>query len=179
MKYDPSDSVNFLSWVKVHDRVQAGEMPPKEKKRPDAGDIASFVKTLSSSLISAEGDMIAREGRTTRRRLNRTEYENAVRDLLQAPWLEIKEQLPEDGEAYKFNKVSYALDVSYVHMSRYMEAADSAMRQVMAVNFVQPESAVRRFYYRDDNALSRRRSTCGPGPRSGMFRRLKAKVMCR
>src|SRR5438477_6723983 len=34
LKYAPEDSTNFLTWVKIHDRVQAGEMPPKEKKRP-------------------------------------------------------------------------------------------------------------------------------------------------
>ena len=61
-----------------------------------------------------------------RRRLNRSEYENALRDMLHAPWLLISDQLPEDGEAFRFNKVSTALDVSYVHLTRYMAAAESA-----------------------------------------------------
>src|SRR4051794_23087220 len=30
LKYAPGDSANFLTWVKVHDRVQSGEMPPKQ-----------------------------------------------------------------------------------------------------------------------------------------------------
>src|SRR5262245_66303136 len=34
-KFAPTDPANFLTWVKVHDRLQAGEMPPKQKKRPD------------------------------------------------------------------------------------------------------------------------------------------------
>src|SRR3954468_6993547 len=38
-KFAPADPANFAQWVKVHDRVQAGEMPPKEKKRPDRGDL--------------------------------------------------------------------------------------------------------------------------------------------
>jgi hypothetical protein len=153
LKYSPADPANFQTWVKMHDRVQAGEMPPKEKKRPTAADTAGFIKALASGLTSSEIEASQREGRTTRRRLNRTEYENAVRDLLQAPWLLVKEQLPEDGEAFKFNKVSYALDVSYVHMQRYMMAAEAAMQQVMAVKISQPEPKVSRFYFRDDPAV--------------------------
>src|SRR5262245_38012722 len=44
LKFAPNDSTNFLAWVKVHDRVQSGEMPPKEKKRPTTGDLNSFLK---------------------------------------------------------------------------------------------------------------------------------------
>jgi hypothetical protein len=153
LKYAPNDPANFLTWVKVHDRVQAGEMPPKEKKRPSAGDTTTFIRTLASGLTASELQASAQEGRTARRRLNRSEYENAVRDLLQAPWLLVKEQLPEDGESHKFNKVSYALDVSYVHMQRYMMAAEEAMRQVIAVKMVQPETKLTRYYFRDDPGL--------------------------
>ena len=99
LKFTPGDPANFLTWVKMHDRVQAGEMPPKEKKRPDAGEMAVFVKQVASSLVASEQEMVAREGRAMRRRLNSYEYENALRDLLRAPWLQVKDQLPEDGEA--------------------------------------------------------------------------------
>ena len=98
LKYNPADPENFQTWVKVHDRVQAGEMPPKEKKRPDAAELTVFVKNMSSSLVAVEQETFATIGRATRRRLNRTEYENALRDLLHAPLLLIKNQLPEDGE---------------------------------------------------------------------------------
>jgi hypothetical protein len=89
-----------------------------------------------------------------RRRLNRSEYESAVRDLLQAPWLQVQTHLPEDGEAFRYNKVSTALDVSYVHMLRYISAADSAMRQVMAVKLVQPTTTTRRYYARDERNMT-------------------------
>jgi Protein of unknown function (DUF1592)/Protein of unknown function (DUF1588)/Protein of unknown function (DUF1585)/Protein of unknown function (DUF1587)/Protein of unknown function (DUF1595)/Planctomycete cytochrome C len=154
LKYNPAESDNFLTWVKVHDRVRAGEMPPKEKKRPEGAELSAFVKGVSTSLIAAEEETTRRLGRATRRRLNRTEYENSLRDLLQAPWLLIRDQLPEDGESAHFNKVSRALDVSYVHMSRYMGAADYAMRQVLSVKFTQPPTTVRRFWARDNFAFT-------------------------
>ena len=44
--------------------------------------------------------------------MNRYEYENTLRDLLGAPWLQVKEMLPEDGLAHRLNKSGEALDVS-------------------------------------------------------------------
>ncbi len=154
LKLSLSDPANFQTWVKVYDRVQAGEMPPKEKKRPEAADLATFTKTLSSTLIADEQQQLAQTGRATRRRLNRSEYENALRDLLHAPWLLVKDQLPEDGEAFRFNKVGEALDISYVHMTRYMNAADYALRQALSVKFVQPPSTIKRYYARDERSLT-------------------------
>jgi hypothetical protein len=82
MAYSPTDPANFLTWVKVHDRVSSGEMPPKEKKRPDRNELTNFVGGLSASLTKAETETLARDGRAMRRRLNRSEYEFALRDLL-------------------------------------------------------------------------------------------------
>jgi hypothetical protein len=97
---------------------------------------------------------MAKEGRATQRRLNRYEYENALRDLLYAPWLQIKDSLPEDGEAYRFNKIGDALDVSHVQMARYLSVADYALRQAMATHATQPETKVTRYYARDQRSYT-------------------------
>ena len=149
----PSDPKNFALWVKVHDRVSAGEMPPKKKARPPAGEVEKFVGTLSATLLAAERETFGREGRATRRRLNRYEYENALRDLLHAPWLQVKESLPEDGEAFRFNKVGEALDVSHVQMARYLNAAEYALRQVAATQVERPPTAVTRYYAREQRSF--------------------------
>jgi hypothetical protein len=149
LQYTPSNPDNFAVWVKLHDRVQTGEMPPKEKKRPDAGEMAAFIRHVSSTLIASEEALVAQSGRATRRRLNRSEYENALRDLLSAPWLQLQRNLPEDGEASHFNKMSQALEVSHVHMQRYVDAARSAMRQIMANQLLRPPTTTRRIYARD------------------------------
>ena len=62
-----------------------------------------------------------------------------MRDLLQAPWLQVKNDLPEDGEAELFNKIGDALDVSHVQMTRFMQAANVAMRHVMGVELLRHE----------------------------------------
>jgi hypothetical protein len=158
LKYDPGDIGNFLTWVKVHDRVHSGEMPPKDIERPNPTESAAFVKALAASLTAAERAVTAREGRASQRRLNRYEFENAVRDLLHAPWLSVKNDLPEDGEAELFNKIGDSLDVSHVQMTRFMRAANVAMRQVMGVELLRqelPPAKAVRYWAREESTLTR------------------------
>jgi hypothetical protein len=153
--FDPDNPANFSEWVKVHDRLRAGEMPPKAiRKRPDAAEQAAFIEDLSARLIAAEKKITAKFGRVTERRLNAYEYENALRDLLHAPWLQIKGQFPEDGEAYRFNKISSALNVSHVHVARYMSAADYAIHEAISTEKTHPATAVHRYYAREQNTLT-------------------------
>ena len=150
----PGDVANFAAWVKVHDRVQNGEMPPKEKKRPEARDTTAFLRQLSAGLVAQERKAEGQFGRVQRRRLNRTEYENTLRDLFGLPALRVMGQLPEDGEAANFNKVSKALDVSHVHVARYMSAAQTAIREALSVEILKEPTTVRRLYARDAIAYS-------------------------
>src|SRR3989475_5876939 len=154
LKFEPANSTNFSTWVLVHDRVSNGEMPPKKKARPDSAEAEAFIKSLASSLTEAEQARAAKEGRATQRRLNRYEYENALRDLLHAPWLQVRNSLPEDGEANRFNKSGDALDVSHVQMARYLGAADYALRQAMATQAEPPQPKVRRYYARDQRSYT-------------------------
>jgi hypothetical protein len=158
LAFAANDPANFQRWVLVHDRLQAGEMPPKEKKRPDAKDLGRFLDQLSGSLVAHEKKTTAQEGRTTQRRLNRYEFENALRDLLGAPWLNVKNDLPEDGEAELFNKIGDVLDVSHVQMTRFMKAANQALRHTMGVELMRqelPPAAVKRYYAREHSNLTR------------------------
>src|SRR6267142_1933766 len=154
LKFDLASSTNFFKWVLVHDRVSKGEMPPKKKASPEATDLETFTKSLSSELASVERARRVKEGRATRRRLNRYEYENALRDLLHAPWLQVRDSLSEDGEADRFNKIGDALDVSHVQMARYLGAADYALRQAMATQADRPQPKVQRYYARDQRSFT-------------------------
>ena len=164
LKFDPINSSNFARWVLVYDRVDKGEMPPKKKARlpaigsaqagPDVVELRSFMDTLASSLTAAEQARMAAEGRATQRRLNRYEYENVLRDLLHAPWLQVRDSLPEDGESHRFNKIGEALDISHVQMARYLGAADYALRQAMATHAERPATSVTRYYARDQRSFT-------------------------
>jgi hypothetical protein len=60
------------------------------------------------------------------RRLNRVEYENTVRDLFGVN-VSVKEILPEDASSHGFDNVGAALNISPVHVERYLEAADAVL----------------------------------------------------
>jgi hypothetical protein len=154
LKFDLRNSTNFSKWVTVHDRVANGEMPPKKKARPEPAELEKFTASLSSALTAWNVSASLATGRATQRRLNRYEYENALRDLLHAPWLQVRDTLPEDGEAHRFNKVGDALDVSHVQMARYLSAADYALRQAMATHATRPETRTVRYYARDQRSYT-------------------------
>lgn len=124
------------------------KMPSLTKPVRDA-----FLASLSTPLIAADKARYATQGRSTWRRMNRYEYENTLRDLLDAPWLQVREMLPEDGEAFRFNKVGDALDVSHVQMSQYLAASDYALREVLPKSMQRPASTTRRFYTRQQSSF--------------------------
>ncbi len=153
LEYHPEDAANLGLWVKIHDRVLADEMPPKKKTPPEPVKKQAFVTGLDALLQASESALLAGEGRSMQRRLNRYEYENALREVLHLPWLEVKDRLPQDGEAYRFNKSGEGLDVSHVQMARYLTVADDALRQAMSEAFERPAGRTTRYYARDEFGL--------------------------
>jgi hypothetical protein len=156
LEFDPAVPATFARWVAVHDRVRSGEMPPRKENspRPEPAELQEFTRSLATALQAFEQARFAREGRATQRRLNRYEYENALRDLVSAPWLQVKDALPEDGEAYRFNKIGDALDVSHVQMARYLGVADYALRQVIATQAARPPLRTTRYYARQQRSFT-------------------------
>ena len=152
LSFEPKNATNFSRWVTVYDQVQQGRMPPAKKPRPETRDQAQFLMGLNAGLDSADRERINQEGRATQRRLNRYEYENTLRQLFQIPWLQVRDALPEDGEAFRFNKVGSVLDMSHVQLARYLGAAETALRQAMAPQAQRPPVTTRRFYTRDQRS---------------------------
>src|ERR1700722_4379581 len=142
--FDAGNSANFAIWSKIHDRVRDGEMPPVKIATLTPASRDAFLGSLASRLVAADRARYSAQGRSTWRRMNRYEYENTLRDLLGAPWLQVKELLPEDGEAYHFNKSGEALDVSHVHMNQYLAVAEYAIRQVLPKSAARPETQTKR-----------------------------------
>jgi len=151
--FRPLEAANYAFWVKVHDRVSKGEMPPKAMPQPSPASRATFLAALSQPLTAIQDAQARRTGRSVWRRMNRYEYENTLRDLFGAPWLQIRDMLPEDGLAFRFNKVGEALDVSHVQMSRYLAAADYALREAMAQQPARPETVTKRYYAREQRSF--------------------------
>ncbi len=129
---DFSTAEVFARWVKIHDRIAAGEMPPQSQDRPPAAEVAAVTQALRQSLVAAEQAKFRESGRTTLRRLTRAEYENTVRDLFALPGITLQGELPADGSAHGYDKNSDALDISHVNMAKYVEAADRTLDMAIA-----------------------------------------------
>ena len=141
--FTAGDSAN--RWEKVFDRVASGEMPPKKKARPPQTETALLLDWTGGELRAEGARHYAADGRAQRRRLNRVEYENTLRDLLGAD-LRVAALLPEDGTAHGFSTVDEALTLSAVQMEKYLEAADHALDAALGGARPLP-SKVRRFTY--------------------------------
>jgi mono/diheme cytochrome c family protein len=140
LKADYSEPESFARWVKVFDRIDSGEMPPKKEKRPAPADVKAVTTVLSKELTNSELARLKEKGSTGMRRLTRAEYENTLRDLFDMPGLALQALLPADGTAHGFDKNSDALEVSHVNIAKYVEAADQALDLAIATRPKAPAS---------------------------------------
>jgi mono/diheme cytochrome c family protein len=128
---DFADAPTRAHWAAVIERLESGEMPPKEKPRPPVEDIHALTDWLAPRVAAADAGARTAQGRVILRRLNRVEYENTVRDLLGIN-INLKQQLPEDGSADGFDNAGAANHTSSFLMEKYLEAADKALNMAIA-----------------------------------------------
>ncbi len=117
---------NLETWEKVLRRVSLGEMPLKGAPRPPKERLNQFTSWLATSL-DALGKAHPDPGRATVRRMNRTEYGNAVRDLLGLD-VNMAKDLPVDDTGYGFDNIADILTVSPTLMDRYINVAGKISR---------------------------------------------------
>ena len=111
---------------KVVRKLRTGTMPPSDQPQPSARDRSALASWLETSLDDAAAAN-PNPGRTeTLRRLNRTEYQNAIRDLL-ALDIDATALLPADESGYGFDNVNVG-DLSPALLDRYISAAQKISR---------------------------------------------------
>jgi hypothetical protein len=114
-------------WEKVVRKLRAGMMPPADGPRPEAPVRLGLVAWLEQELDGAAA-LAPNPGRTEPfHRLNRSEYRNAVRDLLDLP-VDVAELLPADDASYGFDNIAGVLKLSPTLLERYLVAADKVSR---------------------------------------------------
>ena len=128
-------------WQSVVDMVELGEMPPKDRPKPAAEDVAAFLKSVEAVFERADRDAKPDPGHVTVRRLNRTEYSNTIRDLLAVDF-NPSENFPSDDVGHGFDNIGDVLTVSPLLMERYLEAAETIVNRVILVN---PPPPARRY----------------------------------
>jgi len=133
LNFTASDSARH--WVEVMDRINAGEMPPEGEPKADVNKSRAVAVWLAAELRHAARQSLSHGGRVVLRRMNRTEYANTIRDLLEMEFLPGEsplEILPPDGTAEGFDKVGGALMLDPSLLDKYFEvAAKIAARAVI------------------------------------------------
>jgi mono/diheme cytochrome c family protein len=109
-------------WEKVVRKVRAGQMPPAGMPRPAAPAVDSFLRWVEGELDAAAAAR-PNPGRPLLHRLNRVEYANAIRDLLDLE-VDVTPLLPPDDSSHGFDNVADVLGVSPLLQERYLAAAD-------------------------------------------------------
>jgi hypothetical protein len=149
LKADFTNAELFARWVKIHDRIESGEMPPKKSERPPVAEMQPVLAWMKTTLTQAEETRQAGTGRTALRRLTRSEYESTMRDLFDMPGIALLPLLPPDGTAHGFDKNSEALSISHVNLAKYLEAADHALDLAIATRPQAPAVQKVRTYLTD------------------------------
>jgi len=106
---------------KVIRKLGTGSMPPQGMPRPDKATLDGFVTWLETS-IDRNAMAKPNPGRATLHRLNRTEYANAVKDILGLQ-IDGASLLPNDDESYGFDNIADVLKTSPALLERYMSAS--------------------------------------------------------
>ena len=138
---------NAATWEKVVLKMRAGLMPPAGAPRPDKAAHDGFATWLESEL---DRNAAARPnpGRTEPfHRLNRAEYRNAVRDILDLD-VDVASLLPADDVSYGFDNIAGVLKMSPTLMERYLAAAQKVSR--VAVGTPPPAPNIDYFRVTDD-----------------------------
>ena len=149
---DFADAATRDHWSAVVKRLQAGEMPPKEKPRPMAKEVEALTDWLAPRVAAAEAAARTTQGRVVLRRLNRVEYENTVNDLLGIN-VSLKELLPADGSANGFDNAAAANHTSSFLMEKYLEAADTALNMAIANRPKPPTRVDKRYSMKDTHQV--------------------------
>ena len=147
---DPANiSRDARTWEQVVRKMRAGLMPPSGMPRADRATHDRFL-----TVIEGELDRVARAnpnpGRTEAfHRLNRKQYQNAVRDLLNLD-IDVTALLPADDASYGFDNIAGVLRISPTLMERYLTAAQKISRTAVGL----PPSSPNIDYFRvaDDRA---------------------------
>ena len=121
-------------WHEVINQINSGAMPPKDEPRPDPKAAFVVVEWVGAKLKEAEKLARMSGGRILMRRLNRQEYANTVGDLfrLDPNFVEkLKRELPADGKAEGFDRISSALFFDQTQMLSYLDWAEQIAREVV------------------------------------------------
>jgi len=112
-------------WLPVWHNLRSQIMPPSDEDQPSLTEKKQLLSWIEKSVFKLDPTK-PDPGRVTIRRLNRTEYQNAVYDLLGVEY-DTREVFPADDTGYGFDNIGAVLSISPLLMEKYIAAADEVV----------------------------------------------------
>ena len=120
------------------------QMPPADSEQPEDADRVKTIEWIEQRLREFDCGSASRPGRVTMRRLNKTEYNNTVRDLTGLD-LQLANNFPSDDVGNGFDNIGDVLSLPPILMEKYLDAANQIASAVVkneaALNKVFPHKA--------------------------------------
>ena len=148
---DFAGKANLDRWQRILEQLRSGDMPPKKKPRPPAGEVKVLTDWLGERVAAAEIARRNAEGRVVMRRLNRAEYANTVRDLLGVE-VDLSDLLPPDTSVSGFDNSAELLHTSSYLMRSYLDAAGRVLDEAI-VNKPRPWLLRKRLDIREERSV--------------------------
>jgi hypothetical protein len=118
------------TWLRVRDAVEGHVMPPADEPQPTAEERDRIVNWIEDDYLPAQCGQRGGAAPVVIRRLNRQEYDNTIRDLLGVD-LHLAEAFPPDEIGFGFDNVGSALNISPIHVEKYLDAAELALQKAI------------------------------------------------
>ncbi len=123
LKRMPDMTQQFERWTNILQRVSGHEMPPEDAPQPSDREREKFVNWVEAGLDEFDCTLREVKPRTTVRRLNRSEYNNVVRDLLGVD-VYPADEFPADDVGEGFDNIGEVLSLPPLLMEKYLDAAE-------------------------------------------------------
>lgn len=120
------------TWLRVLDALQGHIMPPADEPQPSLKESEGIVAWIENDFLAAQCGQRDRSAPVLIRRLNRQEYNNTIRDLLGLD-LQLADSFPPDEIGFGYDNVGSALNISPVHIEKYLDAAEAALQKAIVL----------------------------------------------
>ncbi|HET6248191.1 MAG TPA: DUF1592 domain-containing protein [Tepidisphaeraceae bacterium] len=121
------------TWGTIADVLSTKTMPPEDEPQPKKEDVNATVGWIAQALSLCDCTGPRDPGRVAIHRLNRTEYNNTIRDLLGVDFQPAKE-FPADDTGYGFDNIADVLSMSPLLAEKYLSAAEQVLDKAIVTD---------------------------------------------
>ncbi len=117
---------DFDTWVKVFDRVAAGEMPPPDAEVVPEAELKQFLASTEKWLTDFQRDEFQQSGRVRGRRLTNLQLERTLQDLLGID-IPLASEMPDEPKTGAFTTLAERQSISHFQLEQHLKIVDLAL----------------------------------------------------